>query len=873
MNRLSYLFLLFSVFGFGQTITFNDPDLLIYLTTKNCVDTDGDGVFDSDADFNNNGQIELSEAQQVIRFKFNTEAHDIQDIGGFENFSELELLEVTTIDIPSLDLSIWQSLQWLRLSSSIDSFVFDNPVLAHFELQNVGFNNPLFDLTNLPSLEYVRVQSNFITDSLIFGTHNQLEELRILAGTYSNLNLTGMPALKYLTIADYTGTSLDISNCTQLEEFIFRYNEDLTEIIGDDASSSLAVVDFIQENEFTIPSNFDLEFNNQNLIDVEVRGVKSFSLTNNVVDIGRVQLYAIRELVQIHNSQFAYVGGLLDGTILLHFFDESEVDFNNVIGVKSLRIQDLNTSSTIDFSTTISEDIHINSSSIEALILKNGVIQQFFNSDFDTTIQYICIDDEEQAQIEGGYQNTSAPVEINSFCTFFPGGEHFIVNGDLLMDLGSGCASNPEASFFDVQFSATDGTTTSIFYPSNNNTYTHYLLEGNYSITAAILESDYWTLSPSNFNLSFPADPSPFTQDICIIPDGVHNDVEIVLLPITDAIAGFEAEYKLVFKNKGNTPVSGSIDLAFEGDFMDFLSASPFVDGQTQESLSWNYTNLIPFETREISFTMELNPPTDPDFPLNIGDILYFSAVINPVASDETPEDNQFEFYQEVTNSFDPNDITCLEGDGILLEQVGGYVHYLIRFENLGTANAVNIVVKDVLDTTKFDVTSFLPLNASHSFYTQIVNGNEVEFIFENINLPFNNNNDGYVLFKIKTLPNLVLGDSFENQAEIYFDFNFPIVTNIAETVVVEEILDTPENNIGDVALIPNPTNGVMHIKCASKIVEFKVYDLNGRILDLKSKNVNGNDYQIDASDLSDGIYFVSVQSGTSTSLLKFIKN
>lgn len=194
IKNITYYLLLFSVLSFGQNITFDDPDLLTYLTTKHCVDTDGDGEFDSTADFNNDNQIQLSESQQVIRFKFNGQAYGIEDLGGFENFSNLQYLDVSTIDVTSLDFSVWQSLQTLKLSSSIDSFTFNNPLLTHFELQNVGFNNPLFNLTNLSNLEYVKILSYGLTDNLIFGTHNNLEELRIIAGEYSSLNLSGMPA-------------------------------------------------------------------------------------------------------------------------------------------------------------------------------------------------------------------------------------------------------------------------------------------------------------------------------------------------------------------------------------------------------------------------------------------------------------------------------------------------------------------------------------------------------------------------------------------------------------------------------------------------------------------------------------------------------
>ena len=136
---------------------------------------------------------------------------------------------------------------------------------------------------------------------------------------------------------------------------------------------------------------------------------------------------------------------------------------------------------------------------------------------------------------------------------------------------------------------------------------------------------------------------------------------------------------------------------------------------------------------------------------------------------------------QTVVNSFDPNDKTCLEGDIVTPDLIGEYVNYVIRFENTGTYPAENIVVKDIIDLSKFDISTLIPIKASHSYGTKISDGNKVEFIFEKINLPFDNaNNDGYIAFKIKTLSTLVVGDSFANEASIYFDYNFPIVTNKA---------------------------------------------------------------------------------------------
>jgi uncharacterized repeat protein (TIGR01451 family) len=170
---------------------------------------------------------------------------------------------------------------------------------------------------------------------------------------------------------------------------------------------------------------------------------------------------------------------------------------------------------------------------------------------------------------------------------------------------------------------------------------------------------------------------------------------------------------------------------------------------------------LQPFETKSFTVQFLRNTPTVTKS-VQIGDIMKFSLEIHAITIGGTPEDNVFEFCVTARGSYDSNDIICLEGENILEEKVGEYVHYIIRFENIGTVDAVNVVVKYVIDTNKFDVLSFIPINASHDFITTIGDDNIVEFIFENIQLPFGDANiDGDAVFKIKTLETLQIGNTF----------------------------------------------------------------------------------------------------------------
>lgn len=255
-----------------------------------------------------------------------------------------------------------------------------------------------------------------------------------------------------------------------------------------------------------------------------------------------------------------------------------------------------------------------------------------------------------------------------------------------------------------------------------------------------------------------------------------------------------------------------------------------------------------------------------------MGDELRYETLITGSSPDEAPVDNLFVLEQEVVSSFDPNDKTCLEGDVIAPSSVGKYLHYLIRFENTGNFAAENIVVKDMIDAAVFDVSSLVTMNASHPVVTRISEGNKVEFIFENINLPFDDaNNDGYVAFKIKTRPTLVVGNTITNAAGIYFDYNQPVITDPAVTTV--ELLGTQDFAFSDYFTIwPNPAQDVLHIepKKGDVISSVQIYNTIGQLLQTIT------DVQpaapINTTQLQTGNYFLKVQSSKGASYTQFVK-
>ncbi|MET0759926.1 MAG: T9SS type A sorting domain-containing protein [Flavobacterium sp.] len=451
------------------------------------------------------------------------------------------------------------------------------------------------------------------------------------------------------------------------------------------------------------------------------------------------------------------------------------------------------------------------------------------------------------------------------------GEEYNIFQGKSKLDYNlNGCDVN-DNNFSNLKLVVNSPSYNFDYYANSVADFKFGIINGITTVTPVLENSTYFNVSPTSVIVNFPTQISPFSQNFCISPNGVHPDLEVYLFPLNVARPGFDAKYKLVYKNKGNQIQSGTVAIAFNDAVLDLVSANPVVSVQVLNNLSWNFTNLNPFETREIVFTLSVNSPTETP-PVNGGTVLSYSGTVSSSQTDETPNDNTFVFNQTVVNSFDPNDKTCLEGATISQAKVGDYVHYMIRFENTGTYPAQNITVKDLIDTSKFDINTLVPINGSHLFTTKISEGNKVEFVFEGINLPFDDgNNDGYVAFKIKTKSTLVNGDSFSNSAGIYFDYNSAITTNTYTTTI--QTLSLHDFAFGNYfVLYPNPVNDILNIskKEAIEVSSIDIYNTLGQLI-LVIPNAQ-NTSTVDVSNLASGNYFVKINSDKGTSNTKFIK-
>jgi uncharacterized delta-60 repeat protein/uncharacterized repeat protein (TIGR01451 family) len=451
------------------------------------------------------------------------------------------------------------------------------------------------------------------------------------------------------------------------------------------------------------------------------------------------------------------------------------------------------------------------------------------------------------------------------------GNQSFVIQGQNRLDTdNNGCdAADPVFPNLKLHVASADGGMD--FIPNVTGNYAITVPPGNFTITPVFENNAFLSSMPANASVSFPTQASPFSQDFCLSANGTHHDLEITLLPLNTARPGFDAKYKIVCHNKGNQLESGTVNLSFNGNVTDFVSGVPAVNSETSNLLNWNFSDLKPFESKEFTFILNLNSPTE-NPPINSNMLLDFTTGVSYAATDETPADNTFILKQTVFNSYDPNDKTCLEGDNIPVEQVGEFVHYMIRFENTGTFAAQNVVVEDLIDTEKFDLSSLVPVSGSHLFTTRIQSG-RVQFVFDNINLPFDDaNNDGYVAFKIKTKASLVAGDIFSNTASIYFDYNAAINTNTANTVVQASLDITDFSKTAWFTIYPNPATTELNLVKNGAVLlhSVSVYNTLGQLVLVKPNAENLS--VLDISNLSQGQYYLKLLSDKGTETFKFLK-
>ena len=852
----------------AQILTIPDANFktkLLGASPSNSIAKDLSGNYFS-IDSNNDGEIQQCEADAVSELYLNDLLngmnYPVTSVIGITNFNNLTKLDVSFNSLIDLNVSGMQHLTYINCSNNdydLISLTIENlPLLETLICWRAGSSTltPFYSFLNLPSLKTIEfIGCNFLLNTLddlinlenIYGTHGfhslvtsldlsnkpNLKIVELDGNSLSELALIPNNNIEILKLQNNKLTSFDRTIFTNLKILDVSWNE-----LGDLDVSNMSSL--IELNCDVASTSFSY-----NLTSLNVQGCTNLtklicsrnSLTN--LDLSNLTKLCILDC-QLNHDIFTNTG--------LH-----AINLKDCVSLKKVKANGNVYLTELDLSCSNNYDeIRVQGcENLQKINLKNGADE---SSMYAGTFSYSSCPNLTLIGVDFNENFLFLPASIQQspYYDFTPNCSFNTVIGNVKFDIeGDGCQNNAGIEGIKIHYNC-----------SVPDCFTFSDSQGNFILYT---QSDTISIMPENnlyplfdFGLTGPIvlnfTPTSNLEyvNLCLAPNTAHNDVEIAILPIELARPGFDAKYKIIYKNNGNQVESGSVNLTFADSIMDLVSSNPIANA-TMNNLQWSFSNFLPFETRAIDLILNINSPTEIP-PVVGGTILNYSAVITGSPLDENPNDNISNLSQTVLNSFDPNNKICLEGQNVFQNIIGNDVHYIINFENSGTANAQNIVVRDIIDTSKFDISTLKPIGSSHNVNIRIINTNEVEFIFQDINLPFDDaNNDGFIAFKIKTNSSLIVGDSFSNSANIYFDYNYPIITNNFVTTI-QIPLGLQENKLGKyITIYPNPVKDILYFSTLESISKVEVYDVYGRLLSSK----RATDNKVDLQELKPGNYFL----------------
>lgn len=769
------------------------------------------------------------------------QVNQLPDLAGLSNLVTLDDLWLTQTQLTSLNgLQNLTGLENLRIFNNNTT---DYSALNHLTSLNqlrITFDNVLTDLSafdHFTEITFLELDNNYALTSINafnnltavppFGNSNiTIDDHPALTNLNAFQNVQALGILEINSNPQLSSLS-DFSNLTSLNRLRI-YGNGMTTMIDNFQSlttlSGLATIAF--NPNLTTINDFNNLTNIQSVGIINHQSLQSVTGFNQISSFGTVQL--------VGNTVLNSVNAFNNASVL-----------QSMIMVNNPALSDLTSIGTMDFTNLNSLQITGNS----ALSVCNvPSVCAYLNSGNAV------------ADIQNNAHGCNSPIEVASGCNLN------VVTGNVFFDANSNNtldANDVPAAFTRVTSTGPNGTFST--FTRSNGDYNNYTLDGAITTSVDPVANFAWT--PSSHSNTFTGTGNGATgRDFLATVTNVINDVSISVIPTNAARPGFEARYNLIIKNEGTQVSSGAVTLNYDSTYLTYTSSSETPASATTGNLSFNYSNLNLFETRIISLAFNVALPPA----LIGGEILDFTAQINPAITDINPANNTNLLAQTVVNSYDPNDKQVFEGDEILPSQLDEYLHYLIRFQNTGSASAINVVVTDTL-TNNLDWSTFEPLHMSHPMgEVHIENERYVDFEFPNINLPDSTSNEplshGYIYYRIKPKQNLVLGDQMDNTAHIFFDFNEAIITNTTITTVVQT-LSAREDDLFQVIVHPNPVKDILNIQTESPLDRVELYNLQGQLMTTTTDSI------IDITGFKTGMYILKIHNQEAQQTLKIVKD
>jgi uncharacterized repeat protein (TIGR01451 family) len=560
--------------------------------------------------------------------------------------------------------------------------------------------------------------------------------------------------------------------------------------------------------------------------------------------------------------------------ILVYKLDVSQSSITNLVGLEYfINVRELecdqNDFETIDVSTLLYLTLLKveNNSNLLSIYAKNGTNEVLNFGGNTPNLVYICADESQISDLEDAGPGSPNYV-VNEYCFLAPGGNHNKITGKIIFDSQANGVDASDVPHPNIKLkyiingdklqTVTDSSGDFVFYTKES---------GSFSLTPEIENSNWFTLTSSPVLGSFiDSENNVYNHNFYIVPIGVHQDVEVMIIPKSLSLVGLNASYDIMIKNKGNQSNNGQVQINYNQLQLGFLNASvPIANSVGQ--LIHSYENLLPFETRTFRINMNLTPL------VLLNDIIQIAVSADSSAEElSTQDDNTFVYKQRVNNNDNLNAINCMEGSNLPTSEIGEYLHYTIDFENTGNQVAKNVTVKTFFDSAKYDSDTLQLLNSTLPYESKMENGESL-FLFRNANLG-GPGGSGQILLKIASNNDLPAGSTVTSEAEIFFDYEsnvMPLITNTDPVSTTYQNLSVSINSFDNsIVTYPNPASSIITIDSKNTINSIQLFDMYGRLLQTNLNNAT--QVKMDVSQRASGTYFLKITSEKGQKVEKIVK-
>ena len=417
-------------------------------------------------------------------------------------------------------------------------------------------------------------------------------------------------------------------------------------------------------------------------------------------------------------------------------------------------------------------------------------------------------------------------------------------------------------------------------YTNASGYYQIYLPKGTYQISQVL------TFRNPPVNQLCPASNAPITVAATTGGSTYCNnnfydttslcpDLAVGVFRVANLTPGFISKKAVRYANRGSVPITGVVLKYRFLSALTVLSTTTATYSVSGNVITWNLGTLAPYSSgfKYVNF----QTPTS----LALGTAVVDSVWIEPAGGDCDQSNNSATFNDTCVGSYDPNDKAASPANEMAPSVKT--LDYLIRFQNTGTAPAHDVRIEDKIDDN-FEKASLQVNDYSHSMEYYFDDNGKIYFEFPNIMLPDSGTDyeasQGYVSYSIQLKDNLPLGTKLKNTAEIYFDFNEPIITNTTVNTIVLKSGSGVKTEVDglNVSIYPNPTQNTATIEVnldKTSTLSYTLFNIQGKLISQKELDKKASGLvkeEISLDGLTSGIYILNISINGKETSLKVVK-